>query len=287
MQHILATTDFSTRSDRAVRRASMLAKHFGARLTVLNVVDDDQPARLVELEKKEATRLLDEMARTTLGVDGLTCETKVRLGEPFQEIIRESDEAGSNLIVLGAHRRQILRDIFIGTTAERTIRMSDRPALMVNAEPSGAYDRIVLAVDLSDCSAYAAHAARALGLLEAAAITVVHAFEAPAQGAMLRASTTTNELKKYLAQEEINAAGELTAFLGKIALRPSGHVLRLVQSSPAETILACAREERADLIIVGTHGRTGLGKLLLGSVAEHILRIADRDVLAVPMVGGA
>ncbi len=193
--------------------------------------------------------------------------------------MREDD---ADLLVIGPHRRQVLRDVFVGTTAERTIRASDRPVLMANGIPAGPHRHILVAVDLSGCSGDAVRAVQNLGLEAKAAVSVVHIFDAPAAGLMVRASSTEDEIQDYLADEEERASGELAAFLQDLDLKPMQRFLKHNESSIAYTICAAAREVSADLIVVGTHGRTGIVKTLLGSVAAETLRSSDRDVMAVP-----
>jgi nucleotide-binding universal stress UspA family protein len=65
-------------------------------------------------------------------------------------------------------------------------------------------------------------------------------------------------------------------------VRSSRQLVRFGLRAPADEILEAAKEEMADLVVLGTAGRSGLAKFFLGSVAESVLRAADRDVLAVP-----
>src|SRR6185295_18670506 len=153
MKLILAATDFSARSDRAVRRAGLLAREQDARLMLLHVVDDDRPERLVAEEMATAQDLLEKTAGAVLA--DLRCEAKVVLGDPFEGIAKTARESAADLIAMGAHRKQILRDVFIGTSIERVMRLRIAPVLMVNAEPSTAYERGLVATDLSEHSAYA------------------------------------------------------------------------------------------------------------------------------------
>ena len=83
MKKIMLATDFSERSDRALRRATLLARQFGASLSVVHVVDDDQPSRIVESERNAASGLLRELRNTLQSVDGTTCDTRVILEDAF------------------------------------------------------------------------------------------------------------------------------------------------------------------------------------------------------------
>src|SRR5512138_2842432 len=103
--------------------------------------------------------------RETLASDP---ELLLRAGDPFQETLQAADEDRADLIAMGSHRKDILRDVFVGTTIERVIRTGHHPVLMVNRPPEAPYRRVLLAVDLSESSAHAVRSARALGLLEGA-----------------------------------------------------------------------------------------------------------------------
>src|SRR5690606_2613472 len=112
---ILAATDFSTRSYRALRQAGLLARA-GMELHIVHVVDDDQPADLVDLESREAERIIREQIASVPELDGVDAHPQVIGGYPFEGILQAARDVEADLIVMGSHRRQILRDIFVGTT---------------------------------------------------------------------------------------------------------------------------------------------------------------------------
>jgi nucleotide-binding universal stress UspA family protein len=157
---------------------------------------------------------------------------------------------------------------------------------MANALPARPYGRILIATDLSDGSSRALAAAEKLGLLDRADIAIAHAFDAPAQGMIARSSMAADRMKSYLADEQAKAARDVEEFLKATPLSPARLMVRRAEPSIAATIRECARQFRADLIVVGTRGRSGLSKLILGSVAEEVLRFSEIDVLAVPPTGG-
>jgi len=283
IRKIMVATDFSTRSDRAFRRATLLARSTSSHLVLVHVVDDDQPARLVEVSQREATILLTELARTVHDVDGVPCDAKVMLGEPFQCLSDAAEEFDAALTVMGPYRRQALREMFMGTTVERTIRRSRRPILMANAVPSRPYQRILIATDFSEGSAHALNAARDLGLCQGAEVVLLHVFDAPARGMMFGAALPLEQIKDYIVEEERRAANKMVEFIGQVGFKPKRQILKLAEEPVSTIIKDCARHERADLIVVGTRGQSGLKTLLLGSVAEGVLQGSEVDVLAVPL----
>ena len=282
LKRILFATDFSPRSDRAGRRAALLARQMGASIAIVHVVDDDRPPRLVQRARAEALELLEEMRRTFTETDGIECDVTVALGEAFAGTLSAASETGADVILIGPHRRRILKDVFTGTTAERTVRGARRPVLMANGTPAGPYRNVLVATDLSDCSSAALHLCDRWRLGETAAVSLVHVFDAPARGVMQRASVTQDAIADYVSEETERAESELRAFLARHAFSADRILLRPAGGPTAAEILKAAEECDAQLIVVGTHGRTGIAKALLGSVTEYLLRTAECDILAVP-----
>lgn len=286
LRNIVVATDFSPRSDRALRRGGLLAKQFSAKLLLVHVVDDDQPARLLDTERNTASTLLAEMADTLRSADRIECDARVVLGDAFAGILETAESAEADIVVIGPHRRQILRDIFVGTTAERTIRAGRCPALMANGVPAGPYRRIVVAVDMSDGSAAAVRVVREFGLNDGAEVEVLHVYDSPDPRSMQRAMLTQGEKVLSAFEDKGRAAGELMDFLARCGFKPVRAAVHENRSTVADEILRFADETSADLIVVGTQGRTGIGRMLLGSVAQQVLGLSGRDVLAVPSKRG-
>jgi universal stress protein E len=279
---ILAATDFSTRSHRALRRAGLLAQARGAELAIVHVVDDDQPKDLVDIESREAERILGEQIGAMAELRGAQCRPIVVAGDPFDGILCTAGSIAADLIVMGAHRKELLRDIFVGTTIERVIRTGPYPVLMVNYEVEQSYTNVLGAVDMSEASARAIRAGKDLGLIEGARLTLIHGFLAIGAGLMSRADLRREDIEKYIGEERVRAGGELAAFLRTEEPGLQGWALRVRDGTPIEVISEAVREIKPDLLLMGTQGRSGIPKLLLGSVAEQVLRSVGVDVLAVP-----
>lgn len=282
MKHVMVATDFSERSDRALRRATLLARHIGARMTLITAVDEDRPRRLVEEETREAEALLRNMKMTLREVDNIHCETRVLIAEPSQAIVQFAAEMVPDLLVLGPHRRQLFRDIFVGTTAERTIRNATCPVLMVNAAPVAVYRNVLLTTDMSKASNDALDIYAKAALIGDVPHSVVHVFDAPMLQLATASSMTEHEKKLYIEDMRGKAAGALSSFMGTIGIGDIQPLLRRAATAVNHEILAAAGETAADLIVLASKDRRGLERLLLGSVTEKVLRDSTVDVLVIP-----
>jgi universal stress protein E len=280
--HILAATDFSARSQRAMRRAGLLAQDSGAELTFLHVVDDDQPPDLVAVKKREADRILGEQIGAIAELRGRPSRALVVEGDPFDGILRTAASTGADLVVMGAPRRQLLCNFLVGTTVERVVRTGPFPVLMANKEADRPYQTALAAIDMSEPSVNAIKAGMALGLPTGTRLTLVHAFLLPAKGKLFYAGLSRETMDEYVADERARVTKELTSFLEANGLADLGRSMRIVEGDPFEVISKVEKHLEPDVLIIGTHGRSGIAKVLLGSVAEEVLRSLDVDILAVP-----
>ncbi|QDS93925.1 Universal stress protein E [Roseimaritima multifibrata] len=282
MKTIVVATDFSERSDRAIRRATLLTREFGASLHLVHVIDDDQPRLIVQAERDASLKILEELATTLEEVDGVQCDFRVVLGNPFIGISEAARDIGADLVIIGPHRRQLLRDILVGTTAERTIRTADRPVLLTNGVPTGAYRRAIVASDLSTYSEATFRTAKSLGVLDRLNVSLLHVFSDPGTPLMNRASLSDNEKQSYIADVRNRAGKEVAAFMARINAGEMSTVLKPITGNIAETICETANALSSELIVLGTCGRSVITRALMGSVTEGVLRSSDQDVLAIP-----
>lgn len=281
---LLCATDLSSRSDRAVRRAAALAREAGAELVLLSVVDDDQPEGLVASERREVTALLGEQALATPELASLNPRLRVDAGDPFDTIIRVAHEEAADVIVMGEHRKRLLRDMFVGTTIERVMRRGRWPVLMVNRPAERPYRRVMAAVDMSEPSAAALRAAVRLGFAQRGELTVFHAFQQPGRGNMVLADLPKETIEGHAASAAAERRAELDRHLRGLELGLGSRLppIALEEGAPAAALRRAVDRLSPDLVVIGTRGHGALGRLMLGSVAEEALRTLDCDVLAVP-----
>lgn len=282
MDSILVATDLSPRTERAILRGSLLARATGAQLHLLHVVDEEQPQAGIQADREAAEAYLARQVAGIVAADGISCTHQIAVGGTFVEMTEVAREHRAGMLIVGPHYRSLLKDIFVATTAERAIRKSQVPVLVVNGEEIAPYREILVAVDLSEPSAAAIHALAALRLGVGASISVLHAFEAPETSLIQRPSVPADEVARRLPALQAEADRALAGFLDGLPIQPARRIAQLVDTTVPETIQGVAAAIGADLIVVGTLGRAGLAKVLFGSTAQAVLRTAVVDVLAVP-----
>lgn len=185
--------------------------------------------------------------------------------------------AEAQLVVLGTRGWNPLRDRILGTTAERLLRTCRRPVLVVQRQAKREYKRVIAAMDYSPNALQAL--AVAMRIAPQAQITLVHVFSAPFEGKLRYAGVDDDILRDYIAGARRDALAQMSAFLAQApgdACRLSHAVLH---GHPTRVLLDRAKLARADLLVVGKHGRSAAAELFLGSVTRHILSGAKCDVL--------
>lgn len=282
MRTFLVASDLSPRSDRAVAQAAHLAARTGARLILLNVVDDELPAAVFDEERKLSLRILEETAARLGVLPRDRIAVRVSGGLDFRAILTTAREEKADLIVLGAHRRAILEDILTGTTVERVIRNASTPVLVVKRPLPGDYDCTLAALDMTREAAAVLRLAHELAA--GRTLYAMHVLDDTVGLRQLGDATAADQYRAALSQQCENLLHEIAGQAGLAA----GSFLPVVnRGSPAQAILDAAKAFGADVGVVGTrtHTRGPMERLLFGSVAERLLLDMPCDVLTVPLEG--
>jgi nucleotide-binding universal stress UspA family protein len=276
MKGVVVATDFSAGAASAVARAALLPLAPGATISVIHVLAEAIPDRFATAVRDRAAGALADRAdglRRALaerGVDGATVEHALLTGKPHVEIVRHARARAADLVVMGRHGPAPLRDALVGSTAERVIRKGDAPVLLVKEAAGGAYRRALVAVDLSDASRRGIDLAAALLPDEVREIALVHACHVA-----FRSWLGDAALDDYRRELTERAARDLAALAAGLPLECR---VALREGDPRLEVLDQAVRERADLMVVGTHARSGVTHALVGSVAEWLVRSAPCDV---------
>lgn len=287
---VLVALDFGDASLEALRQARELAHGTGAALAACHVLPAEYdlsllfPGRVPDAsaestaEEERARKSLEAHARDKLGLE--LSEIFIERGSAYAQIVRRAETWGATFIVAGSHNRTGLSRVFLGSVAERVARHAHCSVLV--ARPSPEAGVVVAATDLSDRSLPAINAGAEAARRADAQLVVVSALEWT--NAMPEPSAGLIGGMPVLPPPEIQA--EVRAALRSTlegALGRAGAVgnVQVLEGPVAPAIVDCANRLHASLIVVGTHGRTGLARLALGSVAEQVIRSASCSVLAV------
>ncbi len=279
MNNILVATDLSARSDRAVERAVRLASDRGAKLTVVHVIDDDLPTAMANAQHHNAEENIHKHL-AALKPDGVPeIAVEVVFGRAYVDILNISEKANCSLIVLGVHREDAFKDMFRGTTAERVIRAGDIPVLLVKERAIDPYRDIMVGVDFSVYSRRAIEFA--VTFVPDGRFHLVHAYDVPFKGFLYGHNTRREVDKQHETEFEHMIEGEMVSFLSSLKAEQPRFERIMREGTVREVIHRELDRLKPDLLVIGTHGRTGAAHALLGSVAEDLLRSPPCDVLAV------
>lgn len=276
---ILLATDLSARSDRALDRALKLAQSRQCKLVILYVVESSWKDKFTTPRWIRPIADVRELAQTRLQQilgkagpqSGVEIELIIKEGSTVQAIQEVAKSIQAGLIVTGVAREETLGRVLVGNTAEKLVRECDTPVLVVKQRPHLPYQKVVAATDFS---AGAVCAATSLAhLFPEAQLTVYHAFDFPRGTDDEPQVQQARDAALSKAQEFVNICSQGTCLTDVNVEVQHGNVDQLLP-------VYCA-DNQVDLLVLGTHGLTGLLRTAIGSVAEQLLEHADCDVMIV------
>ncbi len=290
LRSLLVPIDLTSSSDRVVRRVAQLPLADDARLTLLHVIPKSLPIRARERAERDAKKSLDVEAKDLVQTlsKRVAIQSVVKVGAAAAEIAKSAASVRAELIVMGRGGGRAFRDLFLGSTAERVIRRGQLPVLVVRLAPRAPYRRPALALDLDE----AAHEVVTwlLRVLPAprSNVTVIHACDTPYKR-MIYPSLSSDDAKEYhdhCRQKALREIAKLLATsLAQAKLAP-GDVLswemHVSRGSARILISKAVKKAETDLLVLGTHGYSGVAHAFLGTVAGDVLRDVACDVLVVP-----
>src|SRR5262245_45045852 len=286
LERIIVGHDFGSGGAAAVASAVGLAHRSSAAIRLIHVVGPHQHAQSAGGTKSRQSKVEESVAKSGADLEALIdgrgdcrrMDYEVRVGNPFFELILAGCAWHADLIVVGGPDRQPFH--LLGGTAERLVRKALTPVLVTPKPLNCMAKRILVPTDFSEGARRAAEAGVHLAERFGGRIFFFHAFDpTPWYSYPCDDETLGLVTLPELTKDEVEDDWE--SFLGSL---PTGCIqpqTRTEEGRPAEKILSYAETIDADLIIMGTHGRTGLEYLLLGSVSEGVVRRASRPVLIV------
>jgi len=275
---ILCPVDFSANSMAALDQAAKLARKDDAPLYLMHVefVPMSNPAELSDYVtfSTESDKLrLERIARKHLAK--VRYELLLQVGWPAQVIEKAAQDLDVDLIAMATHGRTGINRLFLGSIAEHVVRASERSVLSFGPGTAiGALKKILCPVDFDPNSIAALNFGWRLARQYRAAITLLHVVRLPFGPSAVPVEPPTPEWEQDARAQLVKVAVENLGAKARYKL-----VVR--RGDPAGAILEVEKELRPDLIVMATHGRTGLSHLVLGSVAERTVRESTIPVLTV------
>lgn len=251
----------------------------------LHNLDPDDLTRMRSRYREEALDALRTAVRG-LGRDAHGMEILLRDGRPDVRIFEAAAEVRAELIVVGAEVHGTLEHLLVGRTANRVIRAAPCPVLTAKmAGPWQGLSRVVYATDLEEGDpSPSEHWATLLASRLGATLTLIHVSQLGSDFAApyVFPPRALDTLRQVLSQRLETARERVVMAAAKYQPGPLAVETHLLfAEDTARTLARAAAQDKADLIVVGTHGRRGLARALIGSVAEGVLRHATTSVLTV------
>lgn len=288
IRSIVVATDLSAPARRAVERAAMLAKRTGAELALVQAVSGsalDELRRWLdaghEVEQSivdDARQRLHEFATTVAAHHAIAVVDRTATGRSVEEIARVADERNADLIVTGTLGAGPIRHHLIGSTAERVVRKSARPVLMVRQSVHESYRRVLVPLDFSPWSAPSLDIAVAVA--PGAHFVLVHCVGIPFEGRLRLAGVDDALVERCRSAARADAERHMAELAARAGL--ARDVWTPVTPTDADPWLAVVRLEQehdCDLVVIGKHGRNAVEDLLLGSTTSRVIAEGGSDVL--------
>lgn len=294
IERILVATDFSETADAGIGWAVRLAKSHGARIDLVHALLPPShmadflpspPDLSAELQEAALSRL--EETAEGVRASGVETEVDLRLGLPSEAIVEAATRGRCDLIVLGTRGLTGFRHLLLGSTAERVVQRAPCPVLAVHRQAVAQHrpiGKVLVPTDFSRDAEVACQTGLDLlkNLQAEATLLLLHVYHLPFE---YTAYGTIPTSLSYL--EDVAGAAEEHLEERARTLRDHGWRVEVVarEGFPPEIIVEEAKLEEADLVVIGTHGRSGLSHLLLGSTAERVVQHSPCPVLVVRRPG--
>ncbi|WP_246983799.1 universal stress protein [Halorientalis marina] len=281
---ILLPYDGSEGASEVLHHASEIAHWADATIRVLYVADTTRDSvtvvegHAVDVLEREGEDIVDEAAKT-LDTLGVSHETDVVQGNPAPTIVEYAEQYEQDLIVMPTHGREGISRYLMGSVSEKVVRLSPVPVLTVRMRPDETlvfpYERILVPTDGSAAATHAAERTLSLAATLGATVHAISVVDDSALGPDVRSTKAGKENERAAtdAVETVASAAEERG-IEKV-------VSHVEHGAPVEAILDCIESNDVHAVGMGTTGRRGTDRILLGSVAEKTVRSAPVPVLTI------
>ena len=241
---ILAATDLSERSEKALQQALHLASVHGAALHVLYVVDEDIPSPIAKEIKSASTENLNEQIARVPNGKSVNTTIHVEFKTIWKGIVEAAEELGADLLVLGSHRSRGIMELFRGTTVERVAKVAKTPLLVVNNPTPGSYHDVIVGVDFSDCARNAINVGARLS--PKGSLTLINVYHIPFKEFTRRADPDGSIEKRDRLQIERELAKDMKTFEERLDNKNLRLKRAFIEGGPAPVLLEEVARRESD-----------------------------------------
>ncbi|MBK9975602.1 MAG: universal stress protein [Planctomycetes bacterium] len=287
--HIVVPTDFSDTSETAIQAACDLGAYYRSSIDLVNVVDSTVYAYagypFASLSQELSDSATDALKKLKLpaSAKGLNVGRYVLSGTPAREITDYAKRSKADLIAIGTHGHGAVARFLLGSVADKVLHEAKCPVLVTKRskgvikhpkKKTKLFQRILFPTDFSDTARKAL--ARAVALTEDfdAELYVLHVVDDT-----LISTHVQKERELVLKELRTHALEQMKSELPAELLQNFGTIGAVKRGEPGKQVAAYAETHDCDLIVMGSHGRTGVSRALLGSVADKVVRMAKCAVL--------
>ena len=266
LDKLIVASDGSKCSESAISEAIQLARQYGSKLyavcTAQVTMGQLEYAADVVSEFDKAAREACESVRSRAEAEGVDCEMVIHEGEePYEHIVAEAENQQADAIIVGRRGRRGIMKLLMGSVTHLVIGHAPCKVLVVPKNGKLTAQRLLVATDGSEFSDKAVSEAISLTKLTG--------------GTLIACSIAHHGIDENMANEYVNKIKDAASAAGINIETTIGH------GNACQEIIAAAETQNADMIVVGTHGRTGISRLLMGSIAERVIGMTDRTVMVV------
>ncbi len=299
LNRILFPHDFSKCAGQAFTHAIYFAKKHDAELHLLHVVtlfedapqiDENNFPDKVSLQKRFEEISASKMKglKETYETDKVKIVTAVkRAVSEAPEILEYAEEKDIDLIVMGTHGRRGLGHLFLGSVAEEVVRLSNVPVFTIKEtekpKPIKNWEKILVPIDFSEHSQTALAHAKSIAESYEAGLQLLHVIEEPVHPALSLGGKSS--IFDIIPDLRTDCKKRIEQMIKETKGPNVKSEIFIIEGTASSDIIRFASETNSDLIVIATHGLTGIEHLLIGSVTEKVVRMAGCPVFTVKSFG--
>ncbi len=276
MEKILVAVDFDESSRRAVQMAAVLGKAFGSEVVLLHVEEElgDFEIERSRLKAEAETKLAEYRGEMEEGgADNVTSELVE--GDPLEEICKAASEKNANVVMIGNGDKPEDARHKLGTTAGKLIRSCEKPVWVVKKNFPAQIKRILCPIDFSDTSARALKNAIYLAREFYAELVVLHVIQHFKYVWRLSDAANLKAQEDWFRFQREN----MDKFLQRFDFHNIKWRKEVWDGEPPEQIMAAIRDTGSDLVVMGSTGKKGLARLVMGSTTEKVTRVMPASII--------